>query len=383
MNRLKAGVVLTAAAAILLAGSREEAVLKENTKAPVTKAEAVVGIDAEAETSAPEETTAENGEGNLTEVRSKLTGRVVDAEVGLKRPMAIMLNNIINACPQAGIEEASVVYEAPVEGGLTRLLGIFEDYRDMEKIGSVRSCRDYYIDFAKEFDAIYVHYGQAVYAFDKLNAEDTNNISGLQYQEQAGAINGYCGEDIFYRTDDRPAPHNVYTSESQLETAMERKGYRTDYEEGFEGHYQFAADGETIVPDEGTATIIRPGYQVNDPWFEYNAEQGFYNRFQYGEAQIDQNTGNQLACTNIIFQLCKWENYDDNGYLKIDTQSGGTMYYFSKGGYQKGTWAKKDPEDPNSPAVYYDADGNVLTMNQGRTWVCILQDTYEDQIVLE
>ncbi|MEI3193554.1 MAG: DUF3048 C-terminal domain-containing protein [Lachnospiraceae bacterium] len=122
---------------------------------------------------------------------------------------------------------------------------------------------------------------------------------------------------------------------------MERNGYRTDYEDDFEAHYKFAADGETIVPDEGTATVIRPGYSVNKPWFEYNEEAGYYyNRFQYGEAQIDQNTNDQLAVTNIIFQVCQWQNYDDNGYLNIDTQSGGDMYYFTKGGYEKGTGKK-------------------------------------------
>ena len=262
-------------------------------------------------------------------------------------------------------------------------MGIFEDYRGMEKIGSVRSCRDYYIDFAKEFDAVYIHYGQAVYAMNKLNAEGTDNISGLQYQDQAGAVSGYCGEDIFYRTSDRPAPHNVYISEEGIKTAMERNGYRTDYEDDFTGHYKFAADDETIVPDEGTATVIRPGYSVNKPWFEYNAEAGYYNRFQYGEAQIDQNTNDQLAVTNIIFQVCQWQNYDDHGYLNIDTQSGGDMYYFTKGGYEKGTWKKEDPENPDSRAVYYDADGNEITLNQGRTWVCIIQDSYEDNIVIE
>ncbi|MFQ9393528.1 MAG: DUF3048 C-terminal domain-containing protein [Lachnospiraceae bacterium] len=164
---------------------------------------------------------------------------------------------------------------------------------------------------------------------------------------------------------------------------MERNGYRTDYEDDFTGHYKFAADDETIVPDEGTATVIRPGYSVNKPWFEYNAEAGYYNRFQYGEAQIDQNTNDQLAVTNIIFQVCQWQNYDDHGYLNIDTQSGGDMYYFTKGGYEKGTWKKEDPENPDSRAVYYDADGNEITLNQGRTWVCIIQDSYEDNIVIE
>ena len=85
----------------------------------------------------------------------------------------------------------------------------------------------HHIDFAKEFDAVYIHYGQAVYAMNKLNAEGTDNISGLQYQDQAGAVSGYCGEDIFYRTSDRPAPHNVYISEEGIKTAMERNGYRT------------------------------------------------------------------------------------------------------------------------------------------------------------
>lgn len=385
MNRLKARFLAAAAMTALLGSSAQGAELVANTNITMTRAESVVGVDApvaQKETSDETSSTENNGEA-VTEVRSKLTGRVVAAEVGNKRPMAVMLNNIYDACPQAGIEQASVVYEAPVEGSLTRLMGIFEDYRDMEKIGSVRSCRDYYIDFAKEFDAVYVHFGQAVYAFDKLNAEGTDNISGLQYQEQAGAISGYCGEDIFYRTNDRPAPHNVYTSESSLKTAMERNNYRTDYKKEYEGHYRFAADGETIVPSEGTANVIRPGYLVNKPWFEYDAEGGFYNRFQYGEPQIDQNNGNQIAYTNIIFQVCKWENYDDNGYLKIDTQSGGTMYYFTKGAYQKGTWKKADPSDPDSPAVYYDADGNELTINQGRTWVCIIQDSYEDNIVIE
>ena len=387
MNRLKARILVAAGTIALLGCTSQAAELKHND-VPVTKAETIVGVDvsvseseAPAETQAPE--TQPASEEAPTEYRSKLTGRVIDTEIGNNRPIAVMLNNIYDACPQAGIEEAKVVYEAPVEGSLTRLMGIFDDYRGMEKIGSVRSCRDYYIDFAKEFDAIYVHYGQAVYAFDKLNAEGTDNISGLQYQEQAGAISGYCGEDIFYRTSDRPAPHNVYISADQLDTAIERNGYRTEYEDGYTGHFKFAEDGQTIVPTEGTANVVRPGYLVNKPWFEYNAEGGFYNRYQYGEAQIDQNNGSQIAYTNIIFQVCQWENYDANGYLKFDTQSGGAMYYFTKGAYQKGTWKKADPENPDSRAVYYDANGNELTINQGRTWVCIIQDSYEDNIVIE
>lgn len=94
-------------------------------------------------------------------------------------------------------------------------MGIFEDYDGMEKIGSVRSCREYYVHFAKEFDALYVHYGQAVYACEILNS-NIDNISGLSSQEGFGQLYGYAGEETFYRTDDRPSPHNCYTSADRL-----------------------------------------------------------------------------------------------------------------------------------------------------------------------
>ena len=101
-------------------------------------------------------------------VVSYLTGEYVPEAIGRRRPVAVMLNNLRPACPQAGIANAGVVYEAPVEGGITRLMGVFEDYDNLEKIGSVRSCRDYYIFYASGFDAIYTHYGQSAYALPFL-----------------------------------------------------------------------------------------------------------------------------------------------------------------------------------------------------------------------
>ncbi len=123
-------------------------------------------------------------------VKSYLTGEYVSEAIGTRRPVAVMLNNIKKAVPQAGIANAGVVYEAPVEGGITRLMGIFEDYDNLTKIGSVRSCRDYYIYYALEFDAIYAHYGQAAYALPYLDLENVNNLSGLS---------GY-GSQVYYRT---------------------------------------------------------------------------------------------------------------------------------------------------------------------------------------
>lgn len=306
------------------------------------------------------------------QVHSYLTGQLTDVSVAQKRPMAVMINNIINAIPQAGISRAGVIYEAPVEGDITRLMAIFEDYSGLDKIGPVRSCRDYYIDFAMEFDALYTHFGQAVYAFDLLNSDMVSNISGLQYQEAAGELNGYAGEDIFYRTDDRPAPHNAYTSAEGLDTAIERKGYSLQLDDDYTGHFKFAADTETVSYTDGTASYIQPSLYSNQPYFEYDASTGLYNRFQYGEAQIDETTGEQLTCTNIIIQYCKVLPYDDNGYLNVDTNAGGDAILFTGGTYQYATWEK---DSDWGPARYYDAQGNEISINQGKTWVCIVQDT--------
>ena len=196
---------------------------------------------------------------------------------------------------------------------------IRDSYADLEKIGPVRSCRDYFIDFAMEFDAIYTHYGQAVYAYDLLNSDMLNNISGLQYQDGVGEIYGYAGEDIFYRTDDRPAPHNAYTSYSGLMTAVERNGYSMQYADDYSGHFLFAEDGERVSYTDGTAAYIRPSLYSNNPYFEYDAASGLYMRFQYGDQQIDELTGSQLGYDNVIIQYCPVRAYDDNGYIDIDT----------------------------------------------------------------
>ena len=101
-------------------------------------------------------------------VRSYLTGEPVAEEIGRRRPAAVMINNIQACLPQWGISHAGVIYEAPVEGGISRMMAIFEDYDNLERIGSVRSCRNYFIFYAAGFEAIYVHYGQSAYAVPYL-----------------------------------------------------------------------------------------------------------------------------------------------------------------------------------------------------------------------
>ena len=84
------------------------------------------------------------------------TLQIVDTN-STSRPYAVMINNINVARPlQSGLQDAYIIYEIIVEGGITRYMALFLD-QDTERIGSIRSARHYFLDYALENDAIYVH----------------------------------------------------------------------------------------------------------------------------------------------------------------------------------------------------------------------------------
>lgn len=305
-------------------------------------------------------------EAEAPEYCNPLTGEAMDQEQTKKRPVAVMISNIDQALPQFGTEAADVIYECPVEGGLTRMMAIYQDYSGLDKIGSVRSCRQYFPEFANEFNAIYVHYGQAAYAEPFLASGAVDNLNGMEA----------VGNVVFYRTNDRKPPHNAFTSTDGINAGIEKKQYATELEEGFGEPFPFVAADEKADLSEGVdAAVLVPGYAVDKPWFVYDAQTGLYQRFEYGEAQNDASTGNQLAVKNILIQCCSWHYEVDNKYLNIDTSSGGDGYYVTEGKAIPVTW-KKD----GNRTHYYKSTGEEITMNRGKTWVCVVQDSYADKI---
>lgn len=299
-----------------------------------------------------------------TTVTSYLTGEPVSEAAGRRRPVAVMMGNNRPAVPQSGISSAGVIYEAPVEGSMTRLMAIYEDYDSLSRIGSVRSCRDYYLFYANEFDAIYGHFGQAVYALKYLDQGLIDNLNGLNMEGTA-----------YFRIPERKAPHNAYASGDTLKAGIEAKGYRTAYKEGYNGHYLFAEEGTEFVPEGGSsASVVRlDNFTDNHPWFEYDQNTKEYSRYQYGEAQIDEATGEQLTCDNILLQYSSWQPYDANGYLNVDAVSGGAGKYITRGQAMDITW-KKDGDW--GITHYYDANGEEIRLNRGKTWVeIVLNDT--------
>lgn len=303
--------------------------------------------------------------------RSYLTGEWIDEELAAKRPIAVMLGNTTAALPQYGIGEAEVIYEVPVEGGLVRLMAIIQDYENLEKLMSIRSCRHYFVHWAMEYDAIYTHYGQAYLAEDILKQSYVDNINGLD---------GTIEYIVFSRDNSRKAPHNAYSNGEDLAAGIAKKGYDTALDASYEGHFLFDKDDNSeITLDNGTeATYIKPGYAINKPWFEYNAEDGLYYRYQHNAAHIDAVDGDQLACKNIILQVCDWSVADkEQGYLDINTTSGGHGYYVTNGKVVPITWSK---DSITATTNYYGEDGSEIVLNQGKTWICIIQNTYENEV---
>lgn len=315
--------------------------------------------------------------------QSYLTGEWKDEAVVNRRSMAVMMPNNKKSLPQYGISQASIIYEAPVEGRVSRLMAIFEDYDDLDRIGPVRSSRDYYIYEAMAYDSIYVNWGLAVpYVADLINSDRVDNIS-----QAVSGIEKPAGE-VFDRVD-RAGYAQEYTGymfPEKYTSAVERFGYETEYRDTFEQAFLFANDGHraeyTDYPD---ATEIYPGgtdsnssgYGDANPCFSYNAEEGLYYRSQYGGAQIDEMNGEQLTVSNVIFKVCEGDVRDANDYLIFGVHGQGKAYIFTNGKVIEGTWKRASDTAAN---MFYDENGNEIVFNQGKTWICNIWKDYEDCI---
>jgi len=315
--------------------------------------------------------------GHEGEVRSILTGEWVKKETANNRPYAIMINNIINAnAGQCGTSEASILYEALAEGGITRLMGIFEDVYDQDgnpikRIGSTRSARHYYVSFADEYDAIYVHFGETKYATKKIKNLGIDNLSGLTG----------IGNTVFFRDKSIRAPHNAFASGEGLLKGTKSKKYRTTYKDGYEGqHFKFYNE-DTDLDSTNQVKKLTLKYSSFKPYFVYDEKEKVYKRFQHGGEHIDHNTGKQLAFKNIIVQFVHEYDIDKKHYQTMDiTNNKGNGFYISNGVYVPITWEK---DESKKKMNYYDQTGEVLKINPGKTFISIFPDNRKNDVVFE
>ncbi len=286
-------------------------------------------------------------------VQSDLTGEWIDPEQNARRPVAIMINNIGEAMPQSGIGQADVVYEMIVEGGITRLMAVFSNYEGLEKIGPVRSARQYYVRAAGQMDAVFCHIGTSVLADNELASARVDDMDGM----------GGLGNYFIYRDNSRVAPHNAYTSEEGLNSALEAAGFSMEHDSNYQPSFYFNSKNKDLEGGSSAKKIVTAFNASRQPWFEYHEEDGQYYRFQFGEEQIDDQTNEQLHYQNVLILFA--ETYSVDGYLmEVCNEEHGDGYYATNGQYIPITWRYE-----MGTIHYYDTNGERLYMNPGKTWI--------------
>ena len=312
MKKLSVLLLIAFSSALLMTGCGKE---EASTPAQDTVVETPVAD--ETETEAEDVVTEEVSEDLPPQegmVRSRLTNEWVSEEVGALRPIAVMIPNDKGALPHYNISNADILYECMVEGDITRLMAIFGDWTNLERVGNVRSCRDYYVYWAFEWDAIYIHCGGPFYIDDVIGRPDTQNINE---QVSPGGV--------FFRSNDRKAPQNLYFNGNDVYEEAKRLNYpleiRSDKVDA--AHFQFATESNPNTLEQYSDGVtakkvdLANAYPKSQTWFEYNEEDGLYYRFQKPSngAHKDAANDKQLAFKNVLIQFNYYETRDAKGYL--------------------------------------------------------------------
>lgn len=304
-------------------------------------------------------------------VRSYLTGDWVDASYGRQRPVAVMIENTKACLPQYGIGNAGVIYECVVEGGITRMMAIFDDYTGLDQIGNIRSSRPYYVYFASEYDAIYMHAGGNPAAFELI--DDKNLVDNLN----ALTLEGTKGKAAAFRTG--KSEHTLYTNSDGIAKGIEKLGYDTSLPANYEPHFKFAQDGNTLSNGKD-CQAIQLYYYTNKPYWIYNEDDGLYYRYEFNQKQVDAITGDQLTAKNIIIENVEWWTYEGSQYLGyLLSYNTGTGKYITNGKMIDIVWSKDGDTDITH---YYDLNtGEEIQLNVGTTWIQACQREYTDETV--
>ncbi len=285
--------------------------------------------------------------------------QIVDEE-SKSRPYAVMINNNHAAWPQCGIQDAYIVYEIIAEGGITRMLAIYKD-QDTAKIGSVRSARHYFIDYAQENDAIFVHWGGSPQAYNKLGYIDS--IDGI-------ALEG----SVFFRdrTLNRDLEHTGFTSMENVKSYATKQGYTRDTNKDLLLNYSVDEINMAELDGAEEATDINIKYSsYHSTSYECDEENKVYKRSMSGKANVDLETGEQYTAKNII--IYKVSNYtindgEDKGRQELENIGSGSGYLVT-GGYVVPIRWKKTSHSEQTQYTY--ANGEEIVVNDGNTFIQI------------
>ena len=289
---------------------------------------------------------------------------MINPLTGEPTEVCAMLNNISVAMPQVGVSKADMIIELMDEGGITRLQGFFMNYEGLEKLGSIRSARAYNVVTALGYDSVIVHAGgsgEAKKMIVNMNCDDVDEVTG---RYSAGA---------FFRDPSRQSygiEHSLFAvGEGIKQTFVDRK-YRTEHQEGYDKSYKLRFDKDAVKQcnlDAKTINVTYAGYKESN--FTYDEEAKAYSMAQYGWTYSDD--GNEIPMfKNVLVVFADTHLQSDGNHLTIDLNKGGKGYFFTEG---KGVEIKWHKDGDYGPYVYEMADGTLLNLNIGKTFVCVNQ----------
>lgn len=291
----------------------------------------------------------------LCEYRRILDGVCVPSPDQMNpRLIAVMVENHFDSWPQSGVADAGIVYEAPVEGNISRFMLLYTADQDVSKVGPVRSARAYYLDWLREYGTpLYIHVGGSPDALARIAREDINDL------------NEFSRGWYYWRDNARYAPHNVYTSSELWQDAL--AVYSDNYTTSSYTGWQFG-DVEPCTEQCTTELeIVYSGNTYTAGW-TYNTTTERYARSQAGSADLDADA-TQVVADTVIVQYIDTTVLDGVGRLGMETIGSGRSIVFQKGHAIVGEWRKESLTDRTK---FFDEGGVEVMFNPGKIWVQVI-----------
>lgn len=292
-----------------------------------------------------------------------------------RRPLAVMIENHIEARPQSGLSSADVVYEAVAEGGITRFMSLFYCNLGDIQVGPVRSARTYFIDWLSEYDALYAHVGgantpgpaDALSQIIKFDIKDLNQFS--------------IGFPVYWRDYQRlghpvATEHTMYSTTQKLWDIGAKRGWTATDSAGIAWNKNFTSwkfrDSGTLAGSDAKSVEVnfwesQADYKVN---WDYDAAAGVYKRKNAGALHTDMDNNQQLAPKNIVIQFERETNANDgypgNVHLLYSTLGSGKALIFQDGKVLEGKWIKPTRK---SHSKFVDSNGKEIDFERGQIWI--------------
>lgn len=298
---------------------------------------------------------------------SELTGLEIDDGIANQRPVAIMVDNEKKALSHYGIGEADIVYElmnSTANGRITRLMCVYKDWANLGQTGSIRSARTTNVILTGEYNAVLIHDGGPVYINNYLKQPYAAHLSGGFSRVSNG----------------KPREFTEYVFGPELVGRFAKAGLPTTYTYGLErqSHFLFAGADTELTSDIVVNTVeLGKIFVHNKSSLSYNAETRTYDYYEYGMLHQDAEDGQVLSFKNVILQDTTFNTLDKNGYLTYNVVGSGVGYYITNGKAIPITWSKGSE---TGFTHYYDATGNEISINRGKTYIALVPGDSWDKL---